>query len=90
MYTNQNNNCEIPENLAREGTVSQSSTLDIYYAYWAIREPTTNEWNGGCSSTGAYQLTAWWRLELPELVYVTHVNIYYRSGRKYQQFLNYE
>lgn len=90
MYINQNVYFEIPENLVLKGTVSQSSTYGSLTAFWATNEPKNNEWNGGCSATRAYHLTAWWRLELPKLVYVTNVNIYYRSGCKYQQFLKYK
>ncbi|CAC5379813.1 Tyrosine-protein phosphatase non-receptor type 5,Receptor-type tyrosine-protein phosphatase R,Receptor-type tyrosine-protein phosphatase eta,Tyrosine-protein phosphatase 10D,Tyrosine-protein phosphatase non-receptor type 7,Receptor-type tyrosine-protein phosphatase O,Receptor-type tyrosine-protein phosphatase beta [Mytilus coruscus] len=69
------------KNLALEGTVSQSSTLRSYYAYLAIKEPVNNEWSGGCSHTAHYYRTAWWRLKLPKLVYVTNVKIYYRNDR---------
>lgn len=71
--------------MALVGTVLQSSTYRYYTtAPYAIYGPRNNNWNQGCSSTDENQLTAWWGLKLPELVYVTNVNIYYRQGSKYQ------
>lgn len=71
--------------MALVGTVLQSSTYSYYTtASYAIYGPINNNWNGGCSSTKANHLTAWWGLKLPELVYVTNIDIYYRQGSKYQ------
>ncbi|CAG2207369.1 unnamed protein product [Mytilus edulis] len=67
-------------NLAVEKYVSQSSTYGHNYAYLAVRPPKNNIFYYGCSATDANQLTAWWSLKLPDVVYVTNVQIYYREG----------
>ncbi|CAG2193358.1 Tyrosine-protein phosphatase corkscrew,Tyrosine-protein phosphatase non-receptor type 7,Receptor-type tyrosine-protein phosphatase alpha,Receptor-type tyrosine-protein phosphatase eta [Mytilus edulis] len=68
-------------NLALEGEVRQSSTYSTFGAQLAIDGPANNDWIDGCSSTDAWKTTAWWGLLLPELVYVTNIQIYYRGDR---------
>ncbi|XP_063446685.1 uncharacterized protein LOC134726180 [Mytilus trossulus] len=66
-------------NLALEGQVKQSSTYETFGPELAIEGPANNDWNDGCSSTNTWQKTAWWRSRLPELVYVTNIELYYRN-----------
>lgn len=52
--------------------------------------PVNDAWYTGCSVTDVNKLTAWWGLKLPNLAYVTNIEIYYYRGGKYQYFLKFK
>ncbi|CAC5365498.1 unnamed protein product [Mytilus coruscus] len=71
-------------NLAPHGIAEQQSTLIdsegiVHSANLAIEGPANNDWNDGCSSTQPNQPHVWWILSLPEVAYITNVEIYYRG-----------
>lgn len=75
-------------NLALLGTVTQESTYvdesgNSYSANLAIEGPANNNWEDGCSATGANQLTQWWGLLLPQLAYISNVKFYLRNDGKF-------
>ncbi|XP_052067782.1 uncharacterized protein LOC127707285 [Mytilus californianus] len=71
-------------NLALHGIVAQETTFKdaagiSYNANLAVEGHANNNWADGCSSTADNQTTAWWRLFLPKLAYITNVKFYLRS-----------
>lgn len=66
--------------------MNQSSTYQTFGPHLAIEGPANNKWKDGCSSTAAGKWSAWWGLLLPELVYVTNIELYYRGGSKCNYF----
>jgi hypothetical protein len=81
------------ENLASNGTASQSTTYFWTAANFHLTAdlaiyggPTDTFDNRGCSLTWyrPFQRFAWWMLTFPvDTVYVTNVKIYYRSISKF-------
>ncbi|CAG2230437.1 unnamed protein product [Mytilus edulis] len=75
---------QINVNLALNGTASQETTYtdsngNSYSANLAIEGPANNNWEDGCSSTAAGQVTQWWGISFPKFVYITNITYYLRS-----------
>ncbi|VDI52767.1 Hypothetical predicted protein [Mytilus galloprovincialis] len=71
-------------NLALNGTAEQETTYTdsdgkSYSANLAIEGPANNNWEDGCSSTAAGQVTQWWGMSFPKFVYITNITYYLRS-----------
>ena len=72
----------LSENLALNKNVSKSSTEQPYTADRSVDGQTRQTLaSGSCSSTqvNAFDVEAWWRVDLGELYSIGEIKIYYRN-----------